>query len=114
MPPYTPDRGDFCLIQLSPQAGSEMAGDHRILVLSTAAFSTATGYVVGCPVTTKIKGSPFEVVIPPGTRMHGCVLAYEVRTMDYLARHARFIDRAPATVVRQVQAIVQAIVTDIA
>lgn len=114
MAPYTPERGDFCLIQLSPQAGSEMAGEHRIMVLSTAAFSTATGYVVGCPVTTKIKGSPFEVVIPRGSKTHGCVVASEIRTMDYLARNARFIDRAPVATVRQVQAIAQAIIADVA
>jgi mRNA interferase MazF len=102
---YTPSRGDIILIELSPQAGREMAGEHRAIVLSEQAFSVATGWVVVCPITTKIKGSPFEVVLPRGLKAHGCVVASELRTMDYLARHARFMERAPRTVVEHVQTI---------
>ena len=61
---YDPDRGDIVLIDLSPQAGTEMRGEHRAIVLSERDFSVATGWVVVCPITTKIKGSPFEVQIP--------------------------------------------------
>jgi mRNA interferase MazF len=107
--PYAPDRGDIVLINLSPQAGSEMAGEHRCLVLSEARFSIATGYAVLCPITTKVKGSPFEVPLPSGLKAHGCVLASEIRTVDYLARRTRFMERATTEVARQVQAIACAI-----
>lgn len=102
---YAPDRGDIILIELSPQAGTEMAGQHRAIVLSEQAFSIATGWVVVCPITTKIKGSPLEVPIPRGLKAHGCVVASELRTMDYLVRRARFIEKAPRSLVEQVQAI---------
>ncbi len=102
---YAPDRGDIILIEFSPQAGTEMAGEHRALVLSEQAFSVATGWVVVCPVTTKIKGSPFEVQLPRGLKAHGCVVASELRTMDYLVRRARFMEKAPRQVLQQVQAI---------
>jgi len=65
---YAPDRGDIILLDLSPQAGTEMAGERRAIVLSERNFSVATGWVVVCPITTKIKGSPFEVQIPPGLK----------------------------------------------
>ena len=103
--PHDPDRGDIILLDLSPQAGTEMAGEHRIIVLSERAFSVATGWVVGCPITTKIKGSPFEVQIPSGLRTVGCVVASELRTMGDLARRARFIEKAPLDLLQNVQAI---------
>jgi len=102
---YTPDRGDIILVEFSPQAGSEMAGDHRAIVLSERAFSVATGWVVACPITTKIKGSPFEVQIPPGLKAKGCVVASEIRTMDYLARRTRYMERAPVPLLQKVLAI---------
>ena len=102
---YAPDRGDIVLIDLSPQAGTEMRGEHRAIVLSERDFSVATGWVVVCPITTKIKGSPFEVQIPRGLKAHGCVVASELRTMDYLVRRARFMEKAPVSLLQQVQAI---------
>ncbi len=102
---HDPDRGDIILLDLSPQAGTEMAGEHRIIVLSERAFSVATGWAAGCPITTKVKGSPFEVPIPRGLKTVGCVVASEVRTMDYIARRSRFIERAPLDLLLKVQAI---------
>ena len=102
---YAPDRGDIVLIDLSPQAGTEMRCEHRAIVLSEQDFSVATGWVVVCPITTKIKGSPFEVQIPLGLKAHGCVVASELRTMDYLVRRARFVEKAPVGLLQQVQAI---------
>ena len=103
--PYSPERGDIVLIQLSPQAGTEMAGEHRAIVLSERAFNIATGWAVVCPITTKIKGSPFEVQIPVGLKAKGCVVASELRTMDYLARGAKFMEKAPKDLLNRVQTI---------
>jgi mRNA interferase MazF len=102
---YAPERGDIVLIDLSPQAGTEMAGPHRAIVLSERRFNVATGWIVVCPITTKIKGSPFEVQIPRGLTAQGCVVASELSTMDYLARNARFMEKAPLQLVQSVQAI---------
>ncbi|MDD2876132.1 MAG: type II toxin-antitoxin system PemK/MazF family toxin [Acidiphilium sp.] len=102
---YAPERGDIILIELSPQAGWEMAGEHRAIVLSERVFSVATGWVVVCPITTTIKGSPFEVRIPEGLKAHGCIVASELRTMDYRVRRARFMETAPLGLIQQVQAI---------
>jgi mRNA interferase MazF len=102
---YTPDRGDIVLLDFSPQAGSEMKGEHRAIVLSEQVFSIATGWVVVCPITTKVKFSPFEVRMPAGLKAHGCVVASEVRTVDYLTRRAKFMEKAPRQLLEQVQAI---------
>lgn len=106
---YAPDRGDIVLMNLSPQAGSEMAGEHRCIVLSEAPYSIATGYAVVSPITTKLKGSPFEVQIPPGLKAKGCVIASEIRTVDYMARGTRFLEKTPRALVDQVLDIACAI-----
>jgi len=105
MTPYTPERGDIVLIEFSPQAGTEMSGDHRAIVLSERSFSVATGWLVACPITTKVKGSPFEVQIPPGLKAKGCVVASEIRTMDYLVRRTRYMEKAPVPLLQKVLAI---------
>ncbi|MGQ9366886.1 type II toxin-antitoxin system PemK/MazF family toxin [Azospirillum sp. ST 5-10] len=107
---YAPDRGDIVLLNLSPQAGSEMAGEYRCLVLSEARFSIATGYAVVSPITTKIKGSPFEVQIPPGLKAKGCVVASEIRTIDYMARGTHFLEKSPRDLVELVQDVACAII----
>jgi mRNA interferase MazF len=35
-------------------------------VLSPRAYHQVTPYAVVCPITSRIKGYPFEVVLPPG------------------------------------------------
>ncbi len=102
---YAPERGDIMLINLSPQAGTEMRGEHRVLVLSERAFSVATGWVAACPITTKIKGSPLEVPIGRGLKSVGCVVASEIRTLDYIARGGRFLEKAPLDLLQRVQTI---------
>jgi mRNA interferase MazF len=61
--------------------------------------------MVGCPITSQVRGSPFEVVLPEGFQTRGCIVASEIRTQDYLARGVQFVERAPDFVLRSVQAI---------
>jgi mRNA interferase MazF len=106
---YTPDRGDILFTNFSPQAGHEMRGEHPCIVLSESQFSVATGLMVVCPITSKVKGSPFEVILPPHLRTKGCVVASEVRTQDYFARGVRFVEKTPQLFLHQVQAIACAV-----
>ena len=106
---YTPSRGDILFTNFSPQRGIEMLGNHPCIVLSEERFSVATGLMVVCPITSKVKGSPFEVVLPRDLKTKGCVVASEVRTQDYLARGVRFVERAPRELLHAVQAIACAV-----
>jgi len=108
---HTPDRGDILFVNFSPHAGSEMAGDHPCIVLSTARYSVATGWMVACPITSQIKGSPFEVILPSTLKTKGCVVASEIRTLDYLSRGVRFVEKAPATLLHDVQTIAIAVIS---
>ena len=84
--PFVPDTGDIVWIDFDPQAGHEQAGHRPAVVLSPVAYNARTGLMVCCPVTTKIKGYPFEVALsgsPPSV-----VLADQVKSLDWRRRSA--------------------------
>ena len=96
---YTPDRGDAIWITLNPQAGHEQAGRRPALVLSPAAYNHKAGLVVACPITSQVKGYPFEVAIPAGLKISGVVLSDQVKSLDWKARQAELICKLPAPTV---------------
>ena len=60
---YVPEVGDIIWLEFDPQAGHEQAGHRPAVVLTPKAYNQATGLLICCPLTTKIKGYPFEVII---------------------------------------------------
>ena len=63
---YIPRRGDAVWITLIPQAGHEQSGRRPAVVLSPEAYNASVGLALFCPVTSQIKGYPWEVRIPEG------------------------------------------------
>ena len=93
---YIPDRGDMVWIAFNPQAGHEQAGRRPALVLSPIAYNVRVGLALLCPITTHIKGYPFEVLLPEGLKINGAVLSDQVKSLDWKTRQAEFICRLPA------------------
>jgi mRNA interferase MazF len=85
-PGYVPEAGDVVWLQFDPQAGHEQAGHRPAVVLSPASYNGKTGLMVCCPLTTRIKGYPFEVPIAGSPA--GVVLADQVKNLDWRARGA--------------------------
>lgn len=86
--PYVPETGDVVWLDFDPQAGHEQAGHRPALVISPASYNGKTGLMVCCPLSTKIKGHPFEVV----TQVDGvdcAVLSDQVKSLDWKVRHAK-------------------------
>jgi len=81
---------------LHPHTGHEQGGERPVLVLSTRRFSALTGYAFVAPITRTVRDWPFEIAIAPGLRVTGAVLADQSRSVDFVARHARFLGKAPA------------------
>jgi mRNA interferase MazF len=104
-----PERGDLVWLDFDPQAGREQAGRRPALVLTPLAYNRLVGLAVFCPVTHHAKGYPFETPLPTGLRVQGVVLADHVRSLDWRTRRAELICAAPAEVVDQVTAKVQAL-----
>lgn len=88
---YVPTRGDVIWITLNPQAGHEQAGRRPALVLSPSAYNGKVGLAILCPVTSQVKGYPFEVTIPTGSKLDGVLLADQVKSLDWRVRKAEFI-----------------------
>lgn len=100
MPDYVPDAGDIVWINFNPQAGHEQAERHPAVVLSPTAYNVKSGLMVCCPVTTKIKGYPFEVAIA-GT-LSSVVLSDQVKSFDW---RSRMIERKGRIAVAELAAI---------
>lgn len=85
---YVPDTGEVVWLEFDPQAGHEQAGHRPALVISPASYNAKTGLMVCCPMSTKIKGHPFEVV----TQVDGvdcAVLSDQVKSLDWKVRRAK-------------------------
>ena len=86
--PYVPDSGDIVWLEFDPQAGHEQAGHRPALVISPASYNGKTSLMVCCPLTTKIKGHPFEVLTDVGG-VAGAVLSDQVKSLDWRVRNAK-------------------------
>jgi mRNA interferase MazF len=93
---YVPARGDLVWLQFAPQAGHEQAGHRPAVVLSPRSYNQKSGLALFCPVTSQVKGYPFEVRIPDGFSIKGVVLCDQVKSLDWSARRARLAARLPA------------------
>jgi mRNA interferase MazF len=89
--PYVPDAGDLVWLSFTPHSGHEQAGRRPELVLSPLAYNQRTGLCLICPVTSQVKGYPFEVSLRSGLPVSGVVLADQVRSLDWRARHGEYI-----------------------
>lgn len=84
---YVPDSGDVVWLAFSPQAGREQAGHRPALVLSPASCNGKTGMMLCCPMTTQIKGYPFEVVV--GANPPSAILSDQVKSLDWRVRKVK-------------------------
>ncbi len=99
---YVPDRGDAVWLTFDPQAGHEQSGRRPAVILSPRAYNGVTGLAILCPVTSQMKGYPFEVVLPQGLPVAGAVLSDQVRSLDWRARKAARICRLPDDITAEV------------
>lgn len=99
---YIPERGDIIWITFNPQAGHEQAGRRPALVLSPAAYNGKIGLAILCPITSQIKGYPFEVLIPQKMKIGGVILSDQVKSLDWRARQAELVCRLPEAVLNEV------------
>ena len=90
-------------LEFDPQAGHEQAGHRPALVLSPETYNRKTGLMLCCPLTTRVKGYPFEVaVVVDG--VESVVLADQVKSLDWQVRRASHKGRVDVEALRQVRA----------
>ncbi|ELF9478473.1 endoribonuclease MazF [Escherichia coli] len=103
---YVPEAGDVVWLDFDPQAGHEQAGHRPALVISPAIYNGRIGLMICCPMTTKIKGYPFEVLVGEDS----AVLADQVKSMDWKIRGAVKKGRVPDSVLSEVRAKAKALI----
>jgi mRNA interferase MazF len=83
---YVPDRGDLVWLEFTPQIGSEQAGRRPALVFPPKVYNANVGLALFCLVTSRVKGYPFDVLLPEGGGVNGVVLADQLKSL------AAFVD----------------------
>jgi mRNA interferase MazF len=105
---YVPEAGDIVWLSFSPQAGREQAGHRPALVLSPAAYNGKTEMMVCCPLTTQIKGYPFEVVVD--SKRSSVVLSDQVKSLDWRVRGAVRKARVTKEILAEVRGKIRALI----
>ena len=89
-------------IDFNPQAGREQAGRRPAVALSPAAYNGRVGLSVLCPITSQVKGYPFEVPVPEGLGVTGVIPADQLKSLDWRRRNASVIARLPSETIAEV------------
>lgn len=113
----TPDRGDILHIQFDPASGREMKGDHYCLVVSPKSFNEHFRLSMVCPISGGIAakaGDTGFLISHAGTglKVAGNVHAHQIKTLDWEARKAARIEKAPDYIVQQVLDCLVAVLED--
>jgi mRNA interferase MazF len=99
---YVPKCGDVVWITLNPQARHEQAGRRPAVILSPKGYNSKTGLAILCPITSQIKGYPFEVLLPEGLPVAGAILSDQVKSLDWRVREAKLIYTLPDKITSEV------------
>jgi mRNA interferase MazF len=108
---YAPDRGDIVWFNFSPHVGHEQAGVRPALVVSPISYNLRSGMMLACPITSKVKGYPFEVRIKV-QKIDGVILADQVKNVDWHTRKPEFGVKAAIEAVSETQALIESLVSD--
>lgn len=106
MAAYIPEKGDFITLSFDPQSGHEQKGRRPALVISNFLFNRATGLAIVCPITNTNRNIPFHLPIPNSSSLTGFIMVEQVKSADFNARKAKFVEKAPSELVDDVIALV--------
>ncbi len=98
---YVPDRGDLVWLDFTPQSEHEQRGRNPALCLTPRKYNKKTSLAIFVPITSKVKGYPFEVSVNTHS-IHGVILSDQVRNLDWRARNTEFIEKCPEEVLEEV------------
>lgn len=100
---YCPEAGDVIWIDLDPTVGHEQSGRRPAIVVSPRNYNAVAGLCVICPITSRVRGYPFEAVLPEGAIVRGVVLADQPRSISWEKRPVMLAGRAPDGLLTEVR-----------
>ena len=87
---YIPEKGDIVWMDFDPQKGREISKIRPALVLSIRDYNAKSGLALCVPITSSVKGYPFEVIVKYDT-ISGAILCDQIRSMDWQERKVKKI-----------------------
>jgi mRNA interferase MazF len=100
---YVPEVGHIVWLSLDPQRVSEQGGRRPFLILSPREYNAKTSLAIGVPITSQVKGYPFEVTVKAGGAISGVALADQVNSLDWRTRFADYAAPASPATLRAVR-----------
>ncbi len=110
MPRYIPQRGDFVVLTFDPQSGHEQNGRRPALVISNYLFNKHTQLTIVCPITNKHRKIPFHIPVPVQSSLTGYIMVEQVKSIDFVSRKVKFVEKAPHETLIDVLGILDAAV----
>lgn len=107
-----PERGDVVLIEFSPQAGTEMKGQHYALVISNTKYNIKSHCIIACPITSNADFHAIWLKIPPKQVVHGFIIPDQIKHLDWKARGITIKGKLPIEIVTETLDYVKAIIDD--
>lgn len=114
---YIPDRGDIIWLTFDPTLAHEQAGRRPAVVLTPKLYNSKTSLCIACPITSKVKGYPFEITCSvsdvsagknrPKQILSGVILADQLRSVSWKERKAQKIGAIPEADMRRLQKMIQ-------
>lgn len=98
---YIPDCGDIVWLTFNPQSGREQSGRRPALVISQLVYNNKTDLAIFCPITSQVKGYPFEVKLPDNLEIAGVILSDQIKNLDWKVREAEYICKLPKSLLRE-------------
>ena len=98
---YVPERGDIVWLNFNPQSGHEQKGKRPAIVISPKEYNEKTGLGLFCPITSKIKNYPFEVIIE-NKNITGVVLSDQIKSLDWKTREIEFIIKETSEIIDEI------------
>ena len=99
---YTPDQGDIVSLDFDPSAGREIMKTRPALVISKRIVNNTTGFAILVPITSTERGQNLEVALDNRVTTSGVVVTPQVRSLDFVTRKVRFIEKAPDDILIEV------------
>ena len=99
-----PQRGDILHLAFDPASGGEMKGNHFCLVVSPKPFNQRFQLAIMCPISGGLapagRDTGFLVSLAgTGLRTDGNIHAQQLKSLDWNARKARLVERAPPEII---------------
>lgn len=79
-------------------------------MVSPKSYNAKVGLALFCPITSNVKGYPFEVVLGKGGKAEGAILSDQIKSLDWRVRQAKKFDQVSSETMFEVLAKIGALV----